>query len=72
MKTVRAKFDCVSIHKYSNSKDVHFLASTSNEGNEDFSKFTPSGELKINITNDAPAYDSFEIGKTYFLNFTEA
>lgn len=41
------------------------------EGNEGWSKFTPSGQLTMNITNPA-LLDSFDAGKDYYLDITEA
>jgi hypothetical protein len=39
--------------------------------NESWSKWTPSGELKMTITNPA-AIAAFEPGKAYYLDFTPA
>jgi hypothetical protein len=39
--------------------------------NRQWSKATPSGELKMLITNPA-AVDQFELGKDYFVDFTPA
>ena len=39
--------------------------------NESWSKYTPSGQLQITITNPA-AIDAFEKGKAYYLDFTPA
>lgn len=41
------------------------------EGNGDWSKWTPSGELAITITNPA-AIEQFEIGAVYSLTFEKA
>lgn len=41
------------------------------KGNESWSKATPSGDLKMLVTNPA-AIEKFEIGKDYFLDFTPA
>jgi hypothetical protein len=38
------------------------------EGNKDWSKYTPSGELSITITNPA-AIEQYEIGEVYSLTF---
>ncbi|MEQ1950991.1 hypothetical protein [Mesorhizobium sp. CN2-181] len=41
------------------------------EGNKDWSKYTPSGELSITIT--APgAIDQFEVGEVYEMTFEKA
>ena len=39
--------------------------------NAEWSKYTPSGELKLSITN-ADAYKQFEVGKAYFVDLTPA
>ncbi|KQZ19373.1 hypothetical protein ASD50_07775 [Mesorhizobium sp. Root552] len=41
------------------------------EGNGDWSKWTPSGELSITITNPA-AIAQFELGEVYELTFEKA
>lgn len=41
------------------------------EGNSDWSKWTPAGELSMTITNPA-AVDQFEIGSVYRLTFDKA
>lgn len=41
------------------------------EGNGDWSKYTPSGDLAITITNPA-AIEQFEIGGVYRLTFEKA
>lgn len=38
------------------------------EANKEWSKFTPTGELKMTITNPA-AFDQFDIGGVYRLTF---
>ncbi len=76
--TVKAKFRCVSIIDEAYSTDysirqVKFNAVYGKEGeNADFSKATPSGELKMQIDKSTPAYDYFAPGKDYYLTFEEA
>lgn len=41
------------------------------EGNEDWSKYTPSGKLEMTVTNPA-AIDQFELGGEYLLTFERA
>lgn len=41
------------------------------EGNGDWSKWTPSGDLSITITNPA-AIEQFEVGGVYSLTFDKA
>ncbi len=78
---VRAKFRCTektirtSTGGYGEPKpvdteEVKFQA-VSGEENKEWSKWTPSGELRIQITNPA-ALAQFEVGKDYFLDFTPA
>ncbi len=73
MEKVRAKFKCTSVTAFENGKSAKLNAvyGTSEE-NKDFTQYTPSGELNINITNEAPAVDFFEPGKEYYLDFTKA
>jgi hypothetical protein len=80
--TVQAKFRCTektsrtSTHSYSgepglhDSEEVKFNA-VYGPGNEHWSKFTPSGELKMQITNPA-ALSQFEVGKDYLLTIEAA
>jgi hypothetical protein len=39
--------------------------------NEEWSKWTPSGQLSMNITNPA-LLDAFQPGKDYFIDISEA
>ena len=52
MEKVRAKFKCTSVTAFENGKSAKLNAvyGTSEE-NKDFTQYTPSGELNINITN---------------------
>lgn len=74
---VRAKFRCLSItHFADNGPDAqaeirfHAVYGTGEE-NKSWSKWTPSGELKMMVTNPS-AIEAFELGKSYFLDFTPA
>jgi len=84
--TVRAKLQVLEIkhhHVHAPRKDptvpesVHVeiravpVNSASGKENESWSKWTPSGELKLTITNP-PAADFFEIGREYYVDFTPA
>lgn len=52
------------------SVEVHLEAVINGPGNEDWSKWTPSGEMKMTITN--PAVEGFfRPGKDYRLVITE-
>ena len=41
------------------------------EANKDWSRWTPSGELRLTITNP-DAYEQFKLGKAYFVDFNPA
>ena len=76
--SVRAKFQCLSInHHHTGNPDavqaeVRLIPVYGNgEANKDWSKWTPSGELKMMITNPS-AIAQFELGKEYFVDFTPA
>ena len=70
---VQAKFRCDS--KTSDLFDasvvqVQFSAVYGDgEANKEWSKWTPSGKLTMQITNPA-ANEQFEVGKEYYLNIT--
>lgn len=78
---VRAKFRCTSktsrtsAGSYGEPKPVDTeevtLNAVSGEENKEWSKWTPSGELRMQITNPA-ALAQFEVGKDYFLDFSPA
>lgn len=72
---VRAKFRCSSIEDFGYNKRVSLQAVYEgslgeNEENKRFTKATPWGELKMTVDNPAAAIQ-FEIGKEYYLDFTE-
>lgn len=72
-RTVKAKFKCESVLNFEGGKTAQLRAVYGTEGeNADFTKYTPSGNLSINITNEAPANDFFEPGKEYYLTFENA
>lgn len=75
---VRAKFTCnAKIPSYIGTT-VCFNAVYSNqdgtraEENKAFSDATPSGQINIVIANDKPALEAFEVGKSYYIDFTPA
>lgn len=41
------------------------------EANKQWSKWTPSGEVRLTITNPE-AYNQFKLGKAYFVDFHDA
>ncbi|KAA0686021.1 hypothetical protein DTW90_34615 [Neorhizobium sp. P12A] len=75
---VRAKFRVMNIDAAQNADPnnvfvtIRMIPVWEHDGvNKAWSKATPSGELKISITNPA-AIDKFDLGKEYFLDFTPA
>lgn len=78
IKSVTAKFKVNSINEYEGGKMITLSAVVGYDGvgnrideNESWSKYTPSGNIEINITNPE-AYNQFTVGKSYYINFTEA
>ncbi|MGO7560552.1 hypothetical protein ACC754_14000 [Rhizobium johnstonii] len=76
---VRAKFRCLSVTHFADNgpdptpqAEIRFTAVYGNgEENKSWSKWTPSGELKMMVTNPS-AIEAFELGKSYYLDFTPA
>ncbi len=73
--TVRAKFMVQSIQHIHSSEACAEITLRAvwgdGKGNESWSKATPQGEIKMMITNPA-AIDAFDLGKSYFADFTPA
>lgn len=72
--SVRAKFQCNSISKSPDNSTavVNLMAvTTGSVENESWSKYTPSGQLQMVISNPA-AFEQFEQGKEYFIDITPA
>lgn len=59
----QCKMVTVTLQPVFGGKDDH--------ANAEWSKWTPSGEVKMSITNPE-AFKQFEIGKAYFVDFTPA
>lgn len=72
--SVRAKFRCnsITIHE-GDTREYSFSAVYGKDGtdNAQWSKWTPNGSLKMTINNPA-CFDKFEVGKEYYLDFTQA
>lgn len=76
---VRAKFRCQSVqHILTNSPGeaaaVLVFAPVFDNGdgtNKQWSKYTPNGKLEMTVTNP-DAIAKFELGKSYFLDFSPA
>ena len=47
------------------------LTAVTDDANKTWARFTPSGKIELTIDNPE-AYDQLELGKTYFVDFTEA
>lgn len=72
--TVCAKFHCTSIQKspdHSSAVVTLGAVTTGNTENESWSKYTPSGQLQMVITNP-DATDHFEQGKEYYIDIQPA
>lgn len=74
--TVRAKFKCVSITRTkSGTEEMQTIALSpvtgGSEENKSFWKWTPSGRIELGTINKE-AGDSFELDKTYYIDFTPA
>jgi len=76
--TVRAKFRVTDIRHIATTvpnevaAEIHLPAVWGDgKGNETWSKATPSGDLKMMITNPE-AIEQFDLGKDYYMDFTPA
>jgi len=69
----RARFVCNSVTKFEHRQDevnlrIEMQVDASSD-EHDFTKYTPCGNLSMDVTN--PALEGFFIpGKTYYLDFT--
>ena len=73
---VRAKFYVTSIELFSEPRDTGKVSLSAvitdrSETNKSWSKWTPSGNLTMHITNP-DAFKEFQLGKTYYIDFSEA
>jgi hypothetical protein len=73
---VRAKFTLQSItnHSWSPSAQTFKFSAVydqTTEENRRYSKATPNGSLEMTVDNP-PAQEFFELGKTYYLDFSKA
>ena len=70
---VKAKFKCESVTRYTGSVEVKMnpVCADEVEENQRFHKYTPCGELKMQITNEN-LFDSFVPGKNYYVDITPA
>lgn len=66
----RAKFQCINKEETTSGSSYTLSVVTSgSRENEEFFKFTPSGEIKLSVLNENV---KFEVGKFYFVDFTES
>jgi hypothetical protein len=69
----RCKFKCNAITLYETNKYVTFHpVHTGSEENKSFAKYTPGGKLELSIDPATQAYDSFTVGKEYYIDIQEA
>lgn len=71
---MRAKFQVQMVEEYAGGQRTFNLNAVTGDGtpeNQSFWNATPSGSMKIVITNPA-ARDFLKVGKAYYLDFTEA
>ena len=75
---VRAKFWVKSIQHHHTGVTETFaeikmapVYGTTDKPNEQWSKYTPQGEITMGITNPT-AIEKFELGKSYYVDFTPA
>lgn len=69
---VRAKMTCSAITLSQSGREVKLLpVGGDTPENKTWSQYTPSGQITMFVTNPA-AYEQFELGKSYYVDFTEA
>ncbi len=72
--TVRAKFFVATINHHHVTQGVFATVTMSpvyGEANKPWSQATPQGKIEMSITNP-DAVDQFELGKSYFVDFSPA
>ena len=47
------------------------LSAATDDGNKEWSKYTPSGQIELHITNPV-AFEAFKLGQFYLVDFVEA
>lgn len=69
---VRAKFKCVQKDAGVDGSHIGLdVVYSGSPENEQFFKWTPSGNIRIGVVNSAAA-EQFVVGKEYYVDFTEA
>lgn len=72
MQPVYARVLCTHVDTYTGSQEVFFQATKRQDrDNADFTKYTPSGEVRFTISSEATAFNKFTPGKYYELEFVE-
>jgi len=73
MRTLQAKFKVGSVVDYGNNNHEANLSPvvSGSEENKSFSMYTPSGSIKLHITNP-DALGFFEAGEEYYITFSPA
>lgn len=76
MEKVRAKFHCLSKQKDENGNgtNISLMAVYSDDPNSENKQYwdlTPSGQINLQVLNDA-ATEKFEVGKEYYVDFIQA
>jgi hypothetical protein len=68
---VIAKFQCLSVKTFHSSQEIEFMAVTSESPeNKTWSKWTPSGNLKMTITNDE-LFGHFKPAQNYLITVSK-
>jgi hypothetical protein len=76
MERVRAKFTVCTVTRVNWSPtarkiQLQPICDTTTPENERFTKFTPAGDIWLQVDNP-PAADFLELGKTFYVDFTPA
>jgi len=70
--SVIAKFSCNSVTHFSFGKNIELNAVNTHDGdNKDFADATPTGLIKMGISDGRPAGEFFKPGKNYLVTFKE-
>ncbi|MEX6691271.1 hypothetical protein QTN47_27425 [Danxiaibacter flavus] len=73
--SVKAKFKCDGIKidelNEGNKYVTLSVVTHGSEENKSFAKYTPAGQVAINISRETSAYDYFKEGSEYYLTFDE-
>lgn len=66
MQGVVAKFICDSVTDFGSRREITLSAAVQGDANKTWSKWTPSGSIKMTVTNPT-AYEQFVPGREYYL-----